>query len=59
MIYQHKHTNLPINVLETIRQGGWHVYNYYYFGMGNERTVETFGNSACQNILSEKKIERI
>ena len=33
MIYQHKHTNLPMNVLETIRQGGWNLYEYYYLGM--------------------------
>ena len=33
MSHKQKHTNLPMNVLETIRQGGWHGHNYY-FGMG-------------------------
>ena len=42
MIYQYKHTNLPMNVLETIRQGGWHVYNYYYFGMGYDNSILFF-----------------
>ena len=52
MIYQYKHTNLPMNVLETIRQGGWHVYNYYYFGMGYDNSIlfSRFHGSNSRNL---------
>ena len=49
MIYQHKHTNLPMFLLETkIKQGGWHEYNYY-FGVGCDNSID----SACQDILPD------
>jgi len=39
MIYQDKHTNLPMSLLKIkIRQGGWHEYNYY-FGMGYDNSI--------------------
>ena len=39
MIYQYKHTNLPMSLLEIkIRQGGWHEYNYY-FDMGRDNST--------------------
>ena len=39
MIYQCKHTNLPMSLLETkIKQGGWHEYKYY-FDMGFDNSI--------------------
>jgi hypothetical protein len=39
MIFQYKHTNLPMSLLEIkIRQEGWHEYNYY-FDMGDDNSI--------------------
>lgn len=39
MKYHYKNANRPMNVLETIRQGGWHENRNNYFEMANNNTT--------------------
>jgi len=35
MSYYHKHTNLPMKMLESIGKEGWYGHHTYYFGVDN------------------------